>query len=226
MPNSKLLCFPKTAKKRTPYKSKRTFAQHEHDLAETARLYLRGKTQLEIADELCRQYADDGHDLTLTQQQIALDIKEIHTRWINSSLIDFNQAKGKELARCDELERAYWMAWEKSNQPEISEELQRMADQIAFAADQVIPVERIKSKTTRKDTSGQVAFLQGIERCIDKRCKILGLFSPEKFTVDWRLEAAKAGITDEAASETFEKMVKAVMDAKEQALAAGGSTEE
>lgn len=82
----------------------RTKAQREHDLAETARLYLRGATQAEIA-------AKQG----VVQQQISKDLKVIQRRWQQSALVDMQAAKARELARIDHLERVYWEAWEKTS---------------------------------------------------------------------------------------------------------------
>src|SRR6516164_10438951 len=79
--------------------------EREHDLRETAALYLRGLTQHEIAQRL-----------KVSRQQIGYDLKVLQRRWQESALADFNAKKAAELARVDELERTYWEAWARSCQ--------------------------------------------------------------------------------------------------------------
>src|SRR5215831_10820916 len=87
------------AKSRTPF-------ERERDLRETAALYLRGLSQVEIAQRL-----------NLSRQQIGYDLKILQRRWQESALADFHAKKAAELAKMDELERTYWEAWERSRQP-------------------------------------------------------------------------------------------------------------
>ena len=82
---------------------KRTKFQREADLQKITGLYLTGKTQDAIAQEL-----------GVTQQQISYDLKTIQERWRKSALVDLNEAKQRELERIDVLEREYWQAWEAS----------------------------------------------------------------------------------------------------------------
>lgn len=71
---------------------KRTPTQRAHDLTRIAELYLTGKRQVDIAAEL-----------GITQQQVSYDLQEIHRRWRESTLIDINEAKHRELDRLDQL---------------------------------------------------------------------------------------------------------------------------
>src|SRR5262245_40732431 len=79
--------------------------EREQALRETAALYLRGLTQVEIAQRL-----------NVSRQQIGYDLKLLQRRWQESALADFNTKKAAELAKVDELERTYWQAWERSCQ--------------------------------------------------------------------------------------------------------------
>ncbi len=199
---------------------KRSYEQREHDLMIVADLYLRKKTIKEIQAIINAQYEEEG--ITLSFSAIYDDIQEIHKRWINSALLDFNEAKGKELAEWDNLEKTYWEAWERSLQAKTVEERQTIYDQIAFAYDQVADVKRTKERRRLEESYGMVVFLQGVERCIDARCKILGLYSPDKLQVDWRVEAKKAGIDEKLAGEEFEKMVEGFVKAIEKKSMEGG----
>lgn len=136
--------------------TKRTPTQREYDLDKIAALYLQGRRQVDIAEEL-----------NVTQQQISYDIKELHKRWRESSLIDLNEAKQRELARIDELERVYWQAWEASR----GEQQRSTATKTAATA---------RAQITKIDSPGDPRFLAGVQWCIDQRCKIIGVYAPVK----------------------------------------------
>ena len=42
-------------------------------------------------------------------------------------------------------------------------------------------------------------------KCMDRECRLMGLDQPDKLTVDWRKEAAEAGVND--ASEIFNELL-------------------
>jgi murein L,D-transpeptidase YafK len=70
-----------------------------------ARLYLQQRTQAEIA---CA--------VSVNQGTVSRDLKAIQAEWQRQRLDDFTQAKQRELARIDQVEREYWEAWERSCQ--------------------------------------------------------------------------------------------------------------
>ena len=80
---------------------KRTSFEREKDLLEISRLYLTGVTQTDIAARL-----------GVSQQQISYDLKALQKRWLAASLAHVDDAKARELAKIDQLEREYWKAWE------------------------------------------------------------------------------------------------------------------
>jgi hypothetical protein len=106
---------------------------------------------------------------------------------------DFDVAKAQELAKIDEVERRAWDAFERSQQEK----------QIATQEEHQVPftvtekdadgnlVTVVKTKTRkhlqirREGQSGNPAFLNTILTCIERRCAILGLDAPKRFTVDW-----------------------------------------
>lgn len=139
---------------------KRTRFEREKDLERIAALYLRGRTQSEIAEEF-----------GLTQQTIARDLATVQARWREAALFDVDEAKRRELLKLDELERRYWQAFEDSCRMERRTQAQRVAG--------VGTLSLVEEKTS----SGDPRFLQGIERCIDRRCKLLGLDAPAKTDV-------------------------------------------
>ena len=128
--------------------------------AEVARLYLEGRTQ-----------ADIGAQLGLSRQQIGYDLGAVRQEWLQSSLVDFNAKKAEELARIDKLEREYWSAWEASKQ-----------DRQTSTTEQTTGAEgeRLKAAIRKTDQTGDPRYLAGVERCIEQRCKLLGLCAPQK----------------------------------------------
>jgi predicted transcriptional regulator len=91
-----------------------------------------------------------GERLGVTQATVSRDLKALHGEWLQSALRDVDDAKAEELAKIDRLEREYWEQWENS-------------------------------KTNREgETKGAgMSYGAGIERCIERRCKILGIEAPK-----------------------------------------------
>src|SRR6516165_5879203 len=116
-----------------------------------ARLYLQQRTQEEIA----RQVGVD-------QGTICRDLKAIQAEWQRQRLDDFHQAKLRELARIDRLERQYWDAWERS----CNEREQTVQEKNSSPSG-----DRFKAATRTEARDGNAEFLRGVERCIEMRCK-------------------------------------------------------
>lgn len=159
---------------------KRTSTEREADLVLIERWYLRDQlTQTEIAERL----SNDRH-YTVTQQLVSYDLKELQKRWKLSTTLDMDELKGRELRRIDELELTYWQAWERS-QSDAETAVQKQTPRGREAS------------VTKKGQVGDPRFLAGVQWCIEQRCKILGLLSPQ--VVEWRVEAVrdiKAGKLD------------------------------
>jgi predicted transcriptional regulator len=138
--------------------SKRTDFQREENYVQITALYLRGKYQSEIAKLL-----------GLSQGMISQDLKVIQRRWRESTIMNLDEAKAKELARLDELEREFWAAWEASK----GERTQARQEKNNAGA-------TVKASMIKEQRDGNPAFLTGVLSCIDRRCKLLGLDAPTK----------------------------------------------
>ena len=136
---------------------KRNKKQREAHLAEVATLYLTGQRQDKIAE-----YLEDS------PAQITYDLNELQKRWRASAVANIGEAKGKELAKLDELERVYWDAWARSKQPKEKTRTGRTDGERAV----------ITAFMETEQRDGNPAFLDGVFKCIDRRCKILGLDAP------------------------------------------------
>ncbi len=156
-----------------PKRSKRKI---EKDRVRIAEWYLQGETQADIAEEL-----------GVSQPQISYDLKAIRKEWLKSSLIDFNEAKARELAKIDNIEITYWQAWDRSNKAKRTE-----TTTVRGEDGQTISITIKEEQLT-----GDKRFLDGVESCIDKRIKIFGLAAPVKQELSGELKIENVGITEE-----------------------------
>ncbi len=133
------------------------------------------KQRIALRREQVAQLSLLGHEvqsiasrLGATRQTIARDLEVIRGEWLASAGENLDTLKARELARLDSLEREYWAAWDRSvaahnhspDDPQEEPESRRRA--------------------APKDPVGDPRFLDGVEWCIDRRCKLLGLDSPKK----------------------------------------------
>ena len=128
-----------------------------------AELYCKGWKQYEIADKL-----------GVTQQQVCYDLKIIRNDWLQSTLRNFDEAKSEELARLDTLEKEYWKGYVRSQENRKSKRTKRMSP------DGEEKEGYTEEEAKEYDSAGDSKWLEGVQKCIEKRCKILGLDAPEK----------------------------------------------
>jgi len=168
----------------------RSGAQIARDRRRISDLYLQGWLQADIATEI-----------GVSAPTVSRDLKALQGVWLESALIDFDEAKAREIAKVDRLEREYWEAWLRSCE---DAETVRQEGGSKNQDGKLKPPNKVIR--TSKGQAGDPRFLQGIERCIDKRCKILGIDAPQKVEVyDWRKEAEGKGIDT---SELFEQFIQ------------------
>jgi hypothetical protein len=123
---------------------------------QVAKLYLQGKGQTEIAQEL-----------NLTQATISRDLEHVRTAWRESSIRDFDAQRDLEIARLNAIETEAWAAWERSQQPA------QTAVVSGAAGSQT-------AKRTLRHQCGNPRFLELALRCNEERRKLLGLDAPLK----------------------------------------------
>jgi hypothetical protein len=121
---------------------------------EVATRYLHGEQQYHIA-----------RAMGVSQSQISLDLKAIRAMWLASLVRDFDAMKSVELAKIDECERQFWSGWQRSLQPrEVT---------LTEATEGEKPTR--KASVRKEGQAGDPRFLDGVLRCVQQRCKILGL---------------------------------------------------
>lgn len=147
-------------------KAKRSRLERERDLAEVARRHVQGEREWQIAEAL-----------GVSQQQVSYDLRTLQGRWREAAGADIAAHKAQELARIDHLEEVYWQRWAESlKQRQVTSTSRRVR---GAGPGQAAPVEEAASvRTEQRD--GNPAFLAGVQWCIDRRCKLLGLDEPLK----------------------------------------------
>ena len=163
-------------------RTKRTKSKREAHLHQIQIWYVQGKLQADIAEKL-----------DISQQQVSYDLKELQKRWHKASMQTISEAKSRELAKIDTLEMVYWEAWENScrvaeiKTQKLKGVLRKYEDEDGKIVSES-PAEQVRiQKGQSGDRAGELAaqsgdprFLQGVERCIQQRCKIMGVESAVK----------------------------------------------
>lgn len=167
---------------------KRTKTQIQKDRVEVASLYLQGWTQAAIGDKL-----------GLARQQIGYDLKAIQKEWLKSSLIDFNEARARELSKIDNLEVTYWESFSKSLSPKKTETAKSTTGPDGQQ-------ERSEFSAKEEQQVGDKRFLDGVAWCIDRRCKLFGLDAPSQVRVGWA-KTLPDGISADDATRQFAAML-------------------
>ena len=138
----------------------KTNSQYEARLTEVWRLWNRGQRQWQIAQAL-----------DITDRQVRYDLKTLENRWRAETSKGMAAHMEAELARLNELELTYWNSWEKScTEKQTTSTEQSEGDGGA----------KRRAALKKESRDGNPAFLAGVERCIERRCKILGIDAPIK----------------------------------------------
>jgi hypothetical protein len=193
--------------------SRRTDEERERDRVLIARMYVRGKSIHEMMLAINALYPER----LVSSKAISLDLNAIRDAWLRSSLLDFNEAKAKELAGIDEAEREAWDAWERSKEKHMRLEYEVSDDQVPFSADKIAQVQRKKKRKIIEATVGDIRYLEMIERLKKMRCDILGLFEAKRIQVDWKTEAIQLGMGEDEIDAVKERTVNVMMEAITQA---------
>ncbi len=114
-------------------------------------MYLRGMSQFDI-----------GQNLGINQGTVSRDLAALRKEWLASSLRNFNDARSEELAKIDQQERNYHIT----------------AGKIREYAQKLVTLDLFDKATSALGQS--LKAMNGVDSCIDRRCRILGLDAPEK----------------------------------------------
>jgi hypothetical protein len=116
---------------------------------------------------------DISQFLEVDQSTVSRDLKTIQQQWKESAIRDFDLDRQQELKRLAMLEKEYWAGWQRSQESKETSLNERLATG-KDEAGQVLG--RIKQATRTEQKTGDAAFLNGIQKVIDARRKLLGLY--------------------------------------------------
>lgn len=193
--------------------------------SEIARRYARGESIPSLSDAL---------DLppNVIKGRIAAALAEHRT----AISIDVAVLKSRELLKIENLEREYWLAYEKSCLPEITDqEIEHVLADLDAAEDQLegvavtlqqIPKRITKTKRTFRPST---VYLQGVERCIKMRLELLEITAPPPLAPSVTVNINSGLTTDErigklslllsAAPQTVKDRINALLPAAVSAVA-------
>nr|DAP74661.1 MAG TPA: hypothetical protein [Caudoviricetes sp.] len=151
--------------------------EKEQDKQLIAPLYFKAYTFREIAESVS---AITGR--TISHVTVFNDVKEILKESEEARKDFVNNQLTIELGKINKLEREYWEAWEKSKTDQKKKSVEKKDD---CEGD---PAKGKKKSSTRVlgeeiINMGDPRYLAGIERCIEMRCKLLGINGTQKVDV-------------------------------------------
>lgn len=154
---------------------KRTKDQRQKDLVTIAKMYLQGYSQWAIAKEL-----------GLSQNVIWRDLQEIRKCWKEKYTSTYEQLREEQLAKTALVEYEAWEAWHKSKT--IKKKTVRKL-QVLQPQEEVVPgvvtqpeLGQTEEIITEEEPVGDPRFLEMVNRCIERRCRILGIEAPLKIS--------------------------------------------
>jgi len=134
-------------------KARRSKSQLARDRKRVSELYLKGWLQVDIAQEL-----------NVDQSTISRDIKSLISEWKNEASSNTDELIAHELSRINLLEQTYWEQFEASKDPVVRRKTAKKVDGQTTEATQEISL-----------GTGDPRFLQGVQWCVERRIKLLGL---------------------------------------------------
>lgn len=147
-------------------------AKVSHDVID---LYLKGLSGINIRSKL----KEIGFSIGIKKIN-ALINKEI-AAWIRDKNDLIENLKAQELAKINRLEFEYWEAWQRSCKETTAKTTEKVvADQKVEIAAKKPKFDISKISELKKSNSGDARFLDGIQWCVEMRCKLLGLDAMQK----------------------------------------------
>lgn len=127
-----------------------------------ASLYLRGIWQPEIAGMV-----------GISQSTVSRDLAVVRKWWLEEARADYDAKVAEQLAKIDAVELEAWTEWQKSKGRERTK---RAVKKYGKGG----KTEKIEETTTTETLLPEARYLEIIHKCIERRCKLLGLDAPER----------------------------------------------
>lgn len=130
-----------------------TKAAREEHLGKVSEMFCQGVRQHDIAARL-----------GVAPSQITYDLRILMARWAKASTAKIDEFKSSELERINNLERTYWQAWLDSCEAGVK-----------VSKEKRVGAEVVTNRQEVDKPAGNPTFLAGVQWCIDRRCKLMGL---------------------------------------------------
>jgi len=127
-----------------------------------ANLYLRGDWQPAIAEKV-----------GVSQSTISRDLAVVRKQWLKDASRDYDAKVAEELAKIDAIELEAWTEWEKSKDRKRAKKMTKKS----LKGD---AVQLIEETATIETLLPEARYLEIIQKCVVRRCKLLGLDAPER----------------------------------------------
>lgn len=126
--------------------------------------------------------------LHISRQTIINDIKWLKETWKESAVYDYEAYRQQILDELNHLKNTAWREFHKSKDREIIETIESNTPEAdvdaVLAGDSFGNDLNVSKMYTRKRTrEGNVAYLQLIEKIIERQCKISGIDAPNKLAI-------------------------------------------
>jgi len=106
----------------------------------------------------------------VAQPQVCYDLRIVRRRWLESSIRNFDEARAQELAKLDRIEAEFWAGWERSRRiKQVTSTKRREGNDVST-----------ETGFRKEEQAGNPHFMDGVLKCIFKRCAILGFGAPKK----------------------------------------------
>jgi hypothetical protein len=168
----------------------RTPEQVRRDRVKIAELYAKGTYQHVIADEISKQYP-----FTLSRSLIAKELGKIYLDWQRRADEAIGKVKARQLAAIDAVERTAWERFEASMKPAERTQQERESGETApdSAGKKLATASKSKARVVKENRDGDPRWLDLVLKCVERRCKILGIDAPSRGVLDIEADVTHTG---------------------------------
>jgi hypothetical protein len=151
----------------------------DRDMLEMAEMFVRGMSFRQIAEAMTK-----NRDYKVHYQTVNNTINLLIEEWRKAYLKEIDQIKATELAKINAVEAAYWDEYFKTQQP-TTETITEKGSRDS------------KVRKTTRTRHADLRCLEGVQKCIEMRCKIFGIGTSHTVNINWRKQAEEQGIDAE-----------------------------
>jgi len=147
-------------KNRNVLVERRTPDEITRDEIMIAQLYFKHVPLTKLPAELKKATEANYQLNTVTTSKI---LNQLLQKWKEEKVANIDARKNLELKKLDAIEAEYWEGWKRSLEPRVEVTESNSAR------------DGMSTRTRTLERDGSPKFLEGVERCIWKRCTLLGL---------------------------------------------------